>query len=899
MGVAGLWDILRPAGKTRSLTELSVSEGFEANPDGVRGFRIGIDASIWFFHAEYGKEGENPVLRTLFFRCATLMHSPFLPLFVFDGPKRPDFKRGKKINRTSHKLIPGMKTIVESFGFEWRMAPGEAEAELAYLNRIGVIDGILSDDVDNFLFGAKTVIRNPSNNLSGNRANPVVNALGKDDKNHTKVYRLSEITAHSDVRLTRGGMILVGLMSGGDYQQEGLARCGTVISHGLAKCGFGETLYQAARDLNRDELQTFLGHWRRDIRHELRTNSQGHIGKKHPALAKSIPETFPDIDILLSYTNPVTSESMGKAKNNLQLTWSKEPNLGKLAATCEFYFEWGYREAIIKRFRSVIWHSAILRILRRTVLDLDAGRIANEEVVPGTPQKTKHSSPKSVRTPSKMIAKHFSSCTIGELKGYLSDSEDDGSERLIVKVHSSRRHVSTDGVLEYRLEIAPAQLVRIAESGIKGLRQPEGPDEWADDDEEDSSKKKPPPDPESHMRVWMPACMVALVEPHLVEDFEAAQRKKQEKTSAKGRVKPGGKSKAAADPIVDDDRTTTRPIAKAKGTSEISKVDAIVGIHQDSERGSFKEARIGRIVRDLTKGAAKSQGMLEGTRGDLKTFFSSTKPLKIIRDKSNTMPAYARPASGGRGSLILNANADAVFKHNKKPPSQSSTTRPNVMDESALSRTLACNAPGSGYLEISESQNYSSHSKPCALVSDRVSFCNNDDLFEKDPFDDATLPTQCVPVARVQSRRHVSHSSSESDSIDFRHKVFDHASPRSTRIQPYSEDDVNEDTHYVNRRCSPSPLLPFACSTKYATTGKTSQTAGPMPLIDISSDSEDSDEQVTIPPLELARSRAKDNFQSSYPKQKSLRACTDYTQPERKQPTVKCPSVQEDIIDLT
>lgn len=38
-------------------------------------------------------------------------------------------------------------------------APGEAEAELAHLNSIGVIDAILSDDVDNFLFGAKMVIR--------------------------------------------------------------------------------------------------------------------------------------------------------------------------------------------------------------------------------------------------------------------------------------------------------------------------------------------------------------------------------------------------------------------------------------------------------------------------------------------------------------------------------------------------------------------------------------------------------------------------------------------------------------------------------------------------------------------------------------------------------------------
>jgi len=52
-----------------------------------------------------------------------------------------------------------MKNIIDAFGFEWRMAPGEAEAELAYLNRVGVIDAVLSDDVDNFLFGATMVIR--------------------------------------------------------------------------------------------------------------------------------------------------------------------------------------------------------------------------------------------------------------------------------------------------------------------------------------------------------------------------------------------------------------------------------------------------------------------------------------------------------------------------------------------------------------------------------------------------------------------------------------------------------------------------------------------------------------------------------------------------------------------
>lgn len=113
--------VLRPAGQTRSLTHLAVVDGFEANPDGVRGLRIGIDASIWFYHATYGREGENPELRTLFFRCTRLMSTPFLPLFVFDGPKRPEFKRGKRVSGKNHWMVQGMQEIINAFGFEWIM----------------------------------------------------------------------------------------------------------------------------------------------------------------------------------------------------------------------------------------------------------------------------------------------------------------------------------------------------------------------------------------------------------------------------------------------------------------------------------------------------------------------------------------------------------------------------------------------------------------------------------------------------------------------------------------------------------------------------------------------------------------------------------------------------------
>lgn len=116
--------LLRPAGERRSLTNLAVVDGFERNIKGVRGLRIGIDASIWFYHSTYGREGENPELRTLFFRCSRLLGVPLLPLFVFDGPKRPSMKRNKKISGKSHWLTDGMKNIIEAFGFEWHVVRG-------------------------------------------------------------------------------------------------------------------------------------------------------------------------------------------------------------------------------------------------------------------------------------------------------------------------------------------------------------------------------------------------------------------------------------------------------------------------------------------------------------------------------------------------------------------------------------------------------------------------------------------------------------------------------------------------------------------------------------------------------------------------------------------------------
>jgi Holliday junction resolvase YEN1 len=51
--------------------------------------------------------------------------------------------------------------------------------------------------------------------------------------------------------------------------------------------------------------------------------------------------------------------------------WRGEANIAKIAQCCEQYFEWGYKEMIIKRFRTFLWGGVCMRVLRQAVMDSD------------------------------------------------------------------------------------------------------------------------------------------------------------------------------------------------------------------------------------------------------------------------------------------------------------------------------------------------------------------------------------------------------------------------------------------------------------------------------------------------------------------------------------------------
>jgi hypothetical protein len=322
------------------------------------------------------------------------------------------------------------------------------------------------------------------------------------------VYKASDVTAHADLGITRGGFILIGLLSGGDYHPGGLPKCGPKLALGLARAGLGDSLLKATQTLTDEQLPAFLDRWREDLCTELRTNASGYLGRKCVALAKSVPDDFPDLQVLRSYTNPITTESEAKRKGTRPkiIGWGLEPNIGKIAGICELYFEWGVKEIIIKRFRTVLWPSVVLRILRKIVLDQDRAEVRSA-------------------------------------KTFLAE-EEVASTSLLVKIHSSRMHATTGKLLEYRLEIAPLQLVTLAADGVKGTRQLPDADSAYDltedeDDEGGRAGKKAPPEPDSALRVWLPACMVEKAHPELVRAFEEKEAGKLAKKAGKGKGRAG------------------------------------------------------------------------------------------------------------------------------------------------------------------------------------------------------------------------------------------------------------------------------------------------------------------------------------------------------------------------
>jgi Holliday junction resolvase YEN1 len=196
--------------------------------------------------------------------------------------------------------------------------------------------------------------------------NKISNSLGADE---VMIYTSDAIEHVDTVALTPGGLLLVVLMAGGDYD-SGIFDYGVSTTHGLAKCGFGDALLTAAKTLpDDDSFQMFLGTWRAQTRMclELSTNSHGFLPRRCMALTSKLTSAFPDMEVLDLYLAATTSWTIGlgsHVRDTVAPSWKPhEPVIHEITAFCQQRLGWSEPARLLKRFEKVLWGGVICRML--------------------------------------------------------------------------------------------------------------------------------------------------------------------------------------------------------------------------------------------------------------------------------------------------------------------------------------------------------------------------------------------------------------------------------------------------------------------------------------------------------------------------------------------------------
>ncbi|KAF9003512.1 hypothetical protein BDZ89DRAFT_1146035 [Hymenopellis radicata] len=148
MGIPGLYEHVEPIARVVSLHEITAIEGFVTkrgilslvSMHGMSSYllRTASKLSSWWIQSIL----HGPNICHIHKGSNAELHFAVVPLFVFDGPARPKFKRGKNV------FTPRCQC---------REARGEAEAELAALNYQKLIDLVLTEDSDALVFGTCTL----------------------------------------------------------------------------------------------------------------------------------------------------------------------------------------------------------------------------------------------------------------------------------------------------------------------------------------------------------------------------------------------------------------------------------------------------------------------------------------------------------------------------------------------------------------------------------------------------------------------------------------------------------------------------------------------------------------------------------------------------------------------
>ncbi|KAF1958081.1 PIN domain-like protein, partial [Byssothecium circinans] len=281
MGVPVLWELISEQDQSVPIAKLA-EDHFKKH---ARPLRIAVDEADWRFNNLTTQQVyiiRESIEKSMFYRICRLLTQNIQLLFVFDGPGRP-WKRGRKGGgKIDYEKLKLFKELLRHFRIPYHEAPGEAEAECARLQQLGVVDAIFSQDSDSLMFGCDYLIRDDRiAKEKGNNDRSKENT--RKNNNTVRVVRGDDIKAAHN--LDKDGLVLLAMLCGGDYDMRGLPGCGKAFAPRAVKAGFGTSLCRCRTQMD-------CVKWRGDFVDWI---------QKQRRFGVSVPYDYPDIKILNKY----------------------------------------------------------------------------------------------------------------------------------------------------------------------------------------------------------------------------------------------------------------------------------------------------------------------------------------------------------------------------------------------------------------------------------------------------------------------------------------------------------------------------------------------------------------------------------------------------------------------
>uniref|UniRef100_A0A8R7Q7D0 XPG-I domain-containing protein n=1 Tax=Triticum urartu TaxID=4572 RepID=A0A8R7Q7D0_TRIUA len=253
----------------------------------------------------------------------------------------------------SSEMFAECQELLQMFGLPYIIAPMEAEAQCAYMEINNLVDGVVTDDSDVFLFGARNVYKNIF-----------------DDRKYVETYLMKDI--ESELGLTREQLIRMALLLGSDYT-EGISGIGIVNAIEVVHAFPEEDGLQQFREwiespdpaiLGKFDVETSGSSKRRKSGgnescekgnslepecvegsdNNQSSNETQHIKEvfmsNHRNVSKNwhIPSTFPSETVINAYISPQVDDSTER------FSWGR-PDLSLLRKLCWERFGWNKEKA--------------------------------------------------------------------------------------------------------------------------------------------------------------------------------------------------------------------------------------------------------------------------------------------------------------------------------------------------------------------------------------------------------------------------------------------------------------------------------------------------------------------------------------------------------------------------